>query len=75
MAAGEFADWQDSLRPRLAAVTWPKEFDEIVEKLSTGIPLSLQDGVQLFNSKDLNTIGSLPIMLSNLALEITPTST
>lgn len=59
MAAGEFADWQDSLRQRLAAVTWPKEFNEIVEKLSTGIPLSLQDGVKLFNSKDLNTIGSL----------------
>ena len=59
MAAGEFADWQDSLRQRLTTVTWPKEFDEIVEKLSTGIPLSLQDGVQLFNSKDLNTIGSL----------------
>ena len=59
MADGEFADWQDSLRQRLAAVTWPKEFDEIVQKLSTGIPLSLQDGVQLFNSKDLNTIGSL----------------
>ena len=59
MAAGEFADWQYSLRQRLAAVAWPKEFDEIVEKLSTGIPLSLQDGVMLFNSKDLNTIGSL----------------
>ena len=59
MAAGEFADWQDSLRQSLAAVKWPKEFKEIVEKLSTGIPLSLQDGVQLFNSKDLNTIASL----------------
>ena len=59
MAAGEFADWQDSLRQRLTSVTWPKEFEEIVEKLSTGIPLSLQDGVKLFKSKDLNTIGSL----------------
>lgn len=59
MAAGEFADWQDSLRQSLSTVTWPKEFDEIVEKLSTGVPLSLQDGVQLFKSKDLNTIGSL----------------
>ena len=59
MAAGEFADWQDSLKQRLAGVTWPKEFDEIVEKLSAGTPLSFQDGVQLFSSKDLNTIGSL----------------
>ena len=59
MAAGEFADWQDSLRQSLSTVTWPKEFGEIVEKLSTGVPLSLQDGVQLFKSKDLNTIGSL----------------
>ena len=37
MAAGEFADWQDSLRQRLTSVTRPNEFEEIVEKLSTGI--------------------------------------
>ena len=59
MAAGEIADWQNSLRQRLAAVTWPREFHGIIEKLSNGIPLSFQDGVNLFNSKDLNTIGSL----------------
>ena len=59
MAAGEIADWHISLRQRLAAVSWPIEFQEVVEKLSTGIPLSLQDGVNLFNSRDLNTIGSL----------------
>ena len=59
MAAGEIADWQGSLSQRLAAVDWPIEFHGVVEKLSNGIPLSLQDGVQLFNSKDLNTIGSL----------------
>lgn len=59
MAAGEFADWQVSLREKLAALDWPAEFQEIVDKLSNGIPLSFQDGVMLFNSRDLNTIGSL----------------
>lgn len=59
MAAGEFADWQVSLREKLAALDWPAEFEEIVDKLSNGIPLSFQDGVMLFNSRDLNTIGSL----------------
>ena len=59
MAAGEFADWQVSLREKLAALDWPVEFQEIVDKLSNGIPLSFQDGVMLFNSRDLNTIGSL----------------
>ena len=59
MAAGEFADWQVSLREKLAARDWPVEFQEIVDKLSNGIPLSFQDGVMLFNSRDLNTIGSL----------------
>ena len=38
---------------------WPKEFHEIVEKLANGVPLSFEDGVELFKSKDLNTIGSL----------------
>lgn len=59
MAAGEFAEWQDSLVVELSSRTWPNQFHPIVEKLANGIPLSLQDGVQLFNSKDLNTIGSL----------------
>ena len=59
MAAGEFAEWQDSLVAELSSRTWPNQFHAIVEKLTNGIPLSLQDGVQLFNSKDLNTIGSL----------------
>ena len=59
MAAGEIADWQVSLNAKLYAQSWPKEFHEIVEKLANGVPLSFDDGVKLFKSKDLNTIGSL----------------
>ena len=59
MAAGEIAEWQVSLNAKLYAQSWPPEFHEIVEKLATGVPLSFEDGVKLFNSKDLNTIGSL----------------
>ena len=59
MAAGEIADWQVSLNAKLYAQSWPQEFHEIVEKLANGVPLSFEDGVNLFKSKDLNTIGSL----------------
>ena len=59
MAAGEIADWQVSLNAKLYAQSWPKEFHEIVEKLANDVPLSFEDGVELFKSKDLNTIGSL----------------
>ena len=59
MAAGEIADWQVSLNAKLYAQSWPQEFHEIVEKLANGVPLSFEDGVKLFKSKDLNTIGSL----------------
>tara|TARA_B100000212_G_scaffold4159_2_gene3128 strand:- start:6161 stop:7297 length:1137 start_codon:yes stop_codon:yes gene_type:complete len=40
-------------------VEWPSEFQNIVNKLSQGVPLSLEDGVFLFQSKDLNSIGHL----------------
>ena len=59
MAAGENVNWQSRLSDMLSAHSWPENFDNIVEKLSTGIPLSLDDGVGLFKSNDLETIGKI----------------
>jgi len=59
MAAGERVGWKQSLSDMLARESWPTEFSEIVEKLSNHEALSLNDGLFLFNSKDLDTIGYL----------------
>ena len=59
MAAGENADWQQSLAIELSKRNWPTEFSHIVDKLSSGTALDHDDGVLLFESKDLDTIGSL----------------
>ena len=59
MAAGEIADWQLSIKVGLLQRKWPKSFEKIIEKLSNGTPLSEEDGVWLFKTKDLDTIGSL----------------
>jgi len=59
MADGERSDWQSVLSQELTMVEWPSEFQNIVNKLSQGVPLSLEDGVSLFQSKDLNSIGHL----------------
>ena len=59
MAAGEHADWQQNLSTLLSNEKWPVSFRSIVSKLSTNEPLSLVDGVHLFESQDLDTIGRL----------------
>jgi len=59
MADGESIDWQQSLSEKLSEETWPIEFQEIVKKLSDSEPLSFDDGIFLFESKDLDTIGYL----------------
>ena len=59
MADGESIDWQQSLSDKLSEESWPVEFQEIVKKLSDSEPLSLADGIFLFESRDLETIGYL----------------
>jgi len=63
MAAGERADWQSILSKSLANHNWPVEFHEIVDKLSCNKPLNLEDGIQLFNTRDLDTLGYLANMV------------
>ena len=59
MADGESIDWQQSLSVKLSKESWPVEFQGIVKKLSDSEPLSLEDGIFLFESRDLDTIGYL----------------
>ena len=59
MADGESVDWETSLSEQLNREQWPEELTDIVEKLSIGTPLSKEDGVFLFNYKDIDTLGYL----------------
>ena len=63
MADGESIDWQQSLSVKLSKESWPVEFQGIVKKLSDSEPLSLEDGIFLFESRDLDTIGYLANLL------------
>ena len=59
MAAGEFSGWRDKLSTSLLAEQWPDELQSIVTKLANGSSLNREDGHVLFNSKDLDSIGSI----------------
>ena len=59
MADGESVGWETSLSEKLNQEQWPEELSDIVEKLSIGTPLSKEDGVFLFNYKDIDTLGYL----------------
>ncbi len=59
MADGEAPNWQGSLARLLSQENWPEDLNEIVDKLSNNIPLSLDDGKLLFHYKDLDVIGHL----------------
>ena len=59
MAAGEFYGWREKLSTSLLAEQWPDELQSIVSKLANGESLNREDGHVLFNSKDLDSIGSI----------------
>ena len=59
MAAGEFSGWREKLSTSLLAEQWPDELQSIVTKLANGTSLNREDGHVLFNSKDLDSIGSI----------------
>ena len=59
MAAGEFPGWREKLSTSLLAEQWPDELQSIVTKLANGSSLNREDGHVLFNSKDLDSIGSI----------------
>ena len=59
MADGEEPNWQGTLSTLLSQESWPEEITPIVEKLSSNIPLNLDDGKFLFHYRDLDMIGHL----------------
>lgn len=59
MAAGEFSGWREKISTSLLAEQWPDELQSIVTKLANGTSLDRADGHVLFNSKDLDSIGSI----------------
>lgn len=59
MADGEEPNWQGTLSTLLSRESWPEEITPIVEKLSSNIPLNLDDGKFLFHYRDLDMIGHL----------------
>ena len=59
MADGETAGWQQSLSEKLSEQVWPSELSEIVDKLSSNQPLNRDDGIFLFNYKDIDALGNL----------------
>ncbi len=59
MAAGEFSNWREKLSTSLLDEQWPDELQSIVTKLANGVSLNREDGHVLFNSKNLDSIGSI----------------
>ena len=59
MAAGESPKWRSVLSEYLSSQQWPDQFKPIVKKLSNGERLSKEDGLFLFNTKDLDTLGQI----------------
>ena len=59
MADGEEPNWQATLASSLSHDYWPEDLSEIVDKLSNNIPLSIDDGMFLFQYRDLDIIGHL----------------
>ena len=58
--AGSNQDWQERLTDSLAKSDgWNTSLVPIVEKLSSGTPLNLHDGLVLFRHPNLNEIGRL----------------
>lgn len=57
--AGCDPEWKSSLMTILSESNWSEEITPIVEKLKNGDRLSLEDGLKLFNHKDLFEVGRL----------------
>ena len=68
--AGCSPDWQATLTLHLStAADWSAPLKPVVEKLATGEPLNVQDGLLLYNHADLNEIGSLAHLVRSARFE------
>ncbi|MEC7097577.1 MAG: hypothetical protein VXW70_05170, partial [Candidatus Thermoplasmatota archaeon] len=59
VSAGSDANWVDKLGQLLENKQWSSGLTEIVEKLSSGTRLSVEDGINLFNHPNLHEVGQL----------------
>ena len=57
--AGEHRNWLEQLRESLSQRRWSGALQPLADKLARNQPLSLQDGLTLYNHVDLNEVGAL----------------
>lgn len=57
--AGEHHDWLLRLKSSLAHESWSASLDPIAEKLAANLPLSIEDGLVLYQHSDLSEVGAL----------------
>ena len=61
--AGCDGDWNDKLRELLGPKNWSNNLAPIIEKLSSGKRLTIEDGHILYNHQDLSELGNLAHMV------------
>lgn len=57
--AGEQHNWLEQLRESLSQRRWSEALQPLADKLARNQPLSLKDGLTLYNHVDLNEVGAL----------------
>ena len=57
--AGEHHNWLEQLRKSLSQRRWSEALQPLADKLAKNQPLSLKDGLTLYNHVDLNEVGAL----------------
>ena len=57
--AGEHHNWLEQLRESLSRRRWSEALQPLADKLARNQPLSLKDGLILYNHVDLNEVGAL----------------
>ena len=57
--AGEQHNWLEHLRELLSQRRWSEALQPLADKLASNQPLSLKDGLTLYNHVDLNEVGAL----------------
>ena len=57
--AGEQHNWLEHLRELLSQRRWSEALQPLADKLARNQPLSLKDGLTLYNHVDLNEVGAL----------------
>ncbi|DAC21915.1 MAG TPA: radical SAM protein, partial [Candidatus Poseidoniales archaeon] len=57
--AGEHKEWLERLHTNLATVDWSPKLQPLADKLGNNVPLSLEDGMTLYEHPDLHEVGAL----------------